>query len=721
MEEKSLYFIVVFHVLLSVYAASPVSNCLDSISAEYKLINLPGTGWDNLLNENRGKVIHYEYSKCQTTDDGLYLIPDNLFVLPRKSSNVDIFSEIFDHWSNYSSTTSKSINVGGSIGIPWIFSIHGTYSSEYQQVKTQQVGDNSLTVRVGARYEKYIARLQNEFSLDDTFKDQVSRIAEHLASERKHSAKYESQLLIRDFGTHLITEISVGAAIYKLEQLNRTSIRTGDLTRSDIAKSAGFSFFGSGIDFHHDSSSSDTKLTSYLGLRTHSSVKSHGGPMFKPVNFSINEWVDSIGNDTVAIDRSGDPLSLVVNINNFPDLPESLVKQTASLIEETIVTYYKYNTIKGCTNVNSPNFNFLANVDDGTCNDSGANLTFGGIYQTCNYEGDLSKSLCDDQTIVNPKTGSQTCPEGYDSVPLFVGNISKTEVTQDCEGYMIFWKKCQDVPYFGSATYQTFWCAAVKNNVPDDSGYLFGGLFTPTSLNLLTNSPGCPQSFRPIRIATDINICVSDDFSNGEKSSLPFGGFFSCQQGNPLASTYYTPGPTSKTCPEGYSQHIAAIEEGCEISYCTKMRSSISPIRVKSPPFIRPRIERNDNSSFIVDIDGKSWTNIFSVPENFSGFSWLVPGWITYDGKKLNVSELLIERQQYFNKPKPQMSRATKALNQECYKQRTMNTHKVGKLDKSVFQIALLSVISVITTIICVIIVVVVVMRAHSKRSKKLE
>jgi hypothetical protein len=87
--------------------------------------------------------------------------------------------------------TSKSINVGGNAGIPWIFSIHGSYSSEYQEVKTDQVNDNSVTVRVGARYEKYVAKLQSDATLDDTFKERVLSIAGHLLFERKHTTMIE--------------------------------------------------------------------------------------------------------------------------------------------------------------------------------------------------------------------------------------------------------------------------------------------------------------------------------------------------------------------------------------------------------------------------------------------------------------------------------------------------------------------------------------------------
>lgn len=69
--------------------------------------------------------------------------------------------------------------------------------------------------------------------------------------------------------------------------------------------------------------------------------------------------------------------------------------------------------------------------------------------------------------------------------------------------------------------------------------------------------------------------------------SVPFVGFFSYQKGNPLEKKYYTPNSTPKTCLAWYSQHVASTEEGCLINYCTKMKSSVTLVNVKNPPFVR--------------------------------------------------------------------------------------------------------------------------------------
>ncbi len=45
---------------------------------------LPGGGWDNLRNIDMGRVMNLSYSQCQTTEDGVYFIPDEVLSFHRK-------------------------------------------------------------------------------------------------------------------------------------------------------------------------------------------------------------------------------------------------------------------------------------------------------------------------------------------------------------------------------------------------------------------------------------------------------------------------------------------------------------------------------------------------------------------------------------------------------------------------------------------------------------
>ncbi len=105
---------------------------------------LPGGGWDNLRNMDMGRVMNLSYFLCQTTEDGVYLIPDEVFVIPQKESGVETNSEIITSWLNQTSSTSSSINADAS----FLLVLNAKFSKENQRVKTHQVKENSVTARV---------------------------------------------------------------------------------------------------------------------------------------------------------------------------------------------------------------------------------------------------------------------------------------------------------------------------------------------------------------------------------------------------------------------------------------------------------------------------------------------------------------------------------------------------------------------------------------------
>lgn len=102
---------------------------------------LPGGGWDNLRNLDMGRVMNFSYSQCQTTEDGVYLIPDEVFVIPQKVSGVETNSDIITSWLDQRSTTYY----------PYL---NARFSVENQRMKTHQVRDTAVTahVQVGMCY-----------------------------------------------------------------------------------------------------------------------------------------------------------------------------------------------------------------------------------------------------------------------------------------------------------------------------------------------------------------------------------------------------------------------------------------------------------------------------------------------------------------------------------------------------------------------------------------
>ena len=63
---------------------------------------------------------------------------------------------------------------------------------------------------------RYTAKTQPDFVLDDAFKARLRKIAAHIVLNRTDLATYESQKVVRDFGTHVTTSVDMGAALVQV-------------------------------------------------------------------------------------------------------------------------------------------------------------------------------------------------------------------------------------------------------------------------------------------------------------------------------------------------------------------------------------------------------------------------------------------------------------------------------------------------------------------------
>eukprot|EP00105_Crassostrea_gigas_P008703 XP_011423355.2 PREDICTED: macrophage-expressed gene 1 protein [Crassostrea gigas] len=572
---------------------------------------LPGFGWDNLVNENRGVVVNFNYSKCKTTEDRRYLLPDGVVTIPVKTSQMNVFSKLYDHWSQYESDTSNSINIGASGSIMGV-DIAASFSSEYEHIKKHQLEDKSFTTKVQARFVRYTAKVLPDVQLDQSFRNRLLRIAGHIQQNRKLSTNYESELLVRDFGTHVLTSVDAGASIVKVDQVDSSLLEDTTIDRVKIGFSASVSLPGiASASIKDQYSNTKKELEKYMKSVKNSDIRTYGGPPMNPENFTLSKWTTTIGNDLVAVDRNGFPLDYVISTTTLPELSESLVEEVVQSVRQAISSYFKHNTYPGCTNPDAPNFSKISNLDDGTCHAPLTNLSFGGVYQECLFQGKLvnNENLCDKLATKNPQTQDFSCPDGFENVLLYKGTTHKAQQQHQCHRCWIFFKCCHDQPFYASATYTSYWCRAKPNSeVHEDSGYLFGGLFSDRTNNFVTQSKSCPQYFNPLLIASNVRICISDDYELGAKFAVPFGGFYSCQHGNPLVD-----GKLSTLCPKGFSNHLATIEKDCEIQYCvrTGLLSGLKFPTVHIPPFSDvPAESLRESAHFIISHNSENWVQL---------------------------------------------------------------------------------------------------------------
>jgi len=597
---------------------------------------LPGIGWDNLRNKDLGLVFEYEYTQCQLTNDRKFLLPDGVFAIPVQQSDVEIYSELITHWVNHSSLTSNSINVEGHT---FFASLGGKFSMEYIQAKETMYNQNAIIARVQIRHKLYVIRLQSGTKLNPMFKKRLLDIASHIINNNADAARYLSELLVRDYGTHYLSAVHAGAILVQEDYIKSELATESEDNKQKITTSASADFFGKigfSTKFTHMTDTSFSQ--SYFDHRTYSHVKTYGGPPYRD-NFTINDWEDGLADTLVAIDREGVPLHYAIIPEVLTELPPAQTLELAHYVEKAINSYYKHNTVKGCTNRDALNFNFAANIDDKSCKAPADNFTFGGVFQTCEHTPiDKRDIICQQLVQQNPLTGDYSCPEFYESVLLHSGMKSGSYTTQQCNEHCsgaLFWKKCHKDCYNVNnpvtGNYKLYWCVAT-GLIHKDSGYMFGGLYSSTAVNPLTQTASCPDHFYPLRFGEDTHVCVGDDYELGYALSAPFAGFDSCTAGNPQATKTSSgglrmqfgllevdPSTWPHRCPTGYTQHLASMEQSCEINYCVKagtlIETGLTPIKL--PPYRKyPNTNVDANSVVsIISSTGDLWLKDNSTNE----------------------------------------------------------------------------------------------------------
>ena len=654
MELNIFYLVVISYHITQLQGAKDsvpfgeVRNCpsmspLVSSQPLYQMEVLPGIGYDNLRSIDMGQVLSYNYSQCQISKDGKYLLPDGVFLIPVQQSSVDTSAEYFNHWDNYSSAISFSIGIQGGVhGI-----LNAKFSTGYTHTKLHMYNQDSKMTRAQIRYRLYTVKMQPGAQLHPAFKARLYDIAAYLQNNDIEQARFLSETIIRDFGTHCITSMDAGAIIMQESFIRKSYTKTSSNNSFSIAQSASAvlsSDINLGLKF--SISVDQSHINSFLSHRVHSKISTIGGPPYQS-NFSLSDWEAGVADSLVAIDRSGVPLHNIININTLPELPPLTIQMLSDVIYEVIERYHRINKYSGCTDPNAENFEFQANINQG-CDYTRDNFTFGGIFQNCTVDpNNKYVDLCTDGPQArqhNPLTGDFSCPINYFPVKIYSGKLIHTTSHvphKECHrNWHTLWikKKCKTVysPKYSIAYYDAYWCAAHPGiQIPDNSGYLFGGLYTSKINNPITNTNGCPQFFIPLHMGMDIRVCVSDDYERASDRSVPFAGFQSCEKGNPLAaSTGYDNERTwPHECPVGYAQHLVSVENGCEINYCVQLGSfaSKTPLPPNLPPFHKHPKHKLNNSDMMIlvgvngglwakDSNGK-WVN-YAEPLSFSFDFW---------------------------------------------------------------------------------------------------
>ena len=162
------------------YPIGDIQNCptTNPPSSQLQTINvLPGLGFDNLRNFDVGQVYNVCFSTSQITGDGMYILPDDIYLVPVLNRKIDYSAKVTNHFQQWKSSTSSSINAetGG-----FFLVLSGKFSSDYVDTKVKMVNSNSRFVQVGVHHHFYSVHINPDANLHPSFKSQILDIAANI-------------------------------------------------------------------------------------------------------------------------------------------------------------------------------------------------------------------------------------------------------------------------------------------------------------------------------------------------------------------------------------------------------------------------------------------------------------------------------------------------------------------------------------------------------------
>jgi hypothetical protein len=586
----------------------------------------------------------YSYKLCRLTPDRRHIVPDYVDVVPVKQTQIDRFAEFYKDFREYYQSTSDTINFSAGAKYKG-FGISGSYSKTYQTVKKNTITSSTSIMESKVKNHAYSLIAEPDAPLEAVFKQRILEMGDAIRMNKTYLASYLSQLLVRDYGTHVVTRVEAGSVVKGQDYVDKTLVYTMEESISAAQWAAAASFFAS-VGFHIGGGHSDNKtnmnIQTYAKIVRNSIISAHGGPGLPLLLGSSNDWFNQSLADLIALDRNGDPIYWYITSGAIPELPEPMVETIQQLVSDAVQEYYDQNTVPGCTNPDAPNFKYAANLEDGTCNKSYTNFTFGGLYQTCTVlAGDANG--CDGLVVDNGMDGQMYCPNDYSPQPLTSFDYtfpphpetSCQQVKHWC-GWWIFGHTCYKT-VCGSANVankvriQSFWCNATTR-VTQNTGYMFAGIYSDRRPNPFTNQQSCPGHFFPVRLGagTDsFSVCVSRDYELDVQYQIPFSGFMSCVL------------PSHVHCHSGYSQHLATRIQGCEINYCIRTGAMKQPgfAQIYRPPFIKNPYDYQAESVIYSYEDGRHW--IWNETNAL---------WIAVQNPGAETSQILTNYAAYLNK-----------------------------------------------------------------------
>lgn len=557
-------------ILLLLSLLSLVKGMTNSSNYEWdeSRVNTLGSGWDILVNEGKESIFvlksieHSDPSKQISTSKlprgvAMKMYPRNIY---------HYYAEVIDQNKNIKDVRKISTNAGGKY-----LGIGGSFNVESQVVKQFISKQNHKVTRVSSHVILYSFDLETwELDIASGFYDRIMEILNALNKNTPVSKSYAIYLtdeILNIFGTHVVTHQKLGGILSKIDAVDISGYQNSvEQTLSASASASFMGYFKTGASIQTEHSDTET----YKQSTTDTHVSTFGGA----------PWKSTDTQDTWAQSLEYKPATIGVELTYLPDLIRSQYFKTLKpeelmlvryILESRINTYLGNNYYKGCADPKSSNYVQYSNVFDKNLCNYVKSFNFGGFYTNSNYP---------DFQIANVLTQRRSCPAGYQVKPFLHLSFQGVQHSYRVCHHHMFHKKCHNEYYYDQITTDTYICVSQENRT---NGIYFGGVYTDTVTNDITQGTTCPEKYIPFPIYQNLNkitntiyICLAP-YDSGAIVSVPFGGLFSSQRPNYLSQD-------QPICPDGFERHPVGSNPIAEVTYCIGIGSLNQETKNIIPP-----------------------------------------------------------------------------------------------------------------------------------------
>lgn len=371
--QKMLWFVL---LLISAYCQDKVNS-----DSSLKVDIYPGYGWDHLRFMELSPI--FDVSNFNDSD----VLQSCIDLIPVHEKRIELNSEIIDVFDSHNSDYSSNYVISGSARFTKFPLISGSFSRSFSESKAQQAREQSISLRNQIDYILVDVILDaSACRLNPNVKKDIIQLGKYLTSEQAMMATYAAQLFVKKYGTHYTNRLLLGGSIVEEDFVRLSDFNKSQETITQIKTAAKLSFYGTfnlTAKFNAETNSSTKDVHVYMKNITRKIVNSKGGNVFK-IGDEMEGWLSSIKNFPVIVRRGVENITFFIQSEQIPELDESTLSSVRDEINNAVETYVQMNVLSGCMLRGSPSFNWIANIDDGSCNASiEENTQMGGFIQTC--------------------------------------------------------------------------------------------------------------------------------------------------------------------------------------------------------------------------------------------------------------------------------------------------------------------------------------------------